>query len=122
MPYLNILWDVYRPYIAMFQTSISCEPRSEFNLILICPQCGEVWARRIVKGPRDTWQPAMRECAEHGGGSLFDRREWEYPHPDAVTLYPDEMLRREILVWKEPSHLLPMASQRGSSSMSAQGS
>lgn len=70
---------------------------------LLCPKCGEVWARIVVNLPPEfadlgTWMAQRVYCRAHGGGVLTDSnyiRPEEY-HPDSAVLRHDFLRLMEI--------------------------
>lgn len=71
------------------------------SLALLCPHCGDLWARVRVQGVE--WLPVLRACQPCGGGSFFlSPQFW----PQAL---PPVVLYHELRVYLEsfPSHRSP---------------
>lgn len=69
------------------------------SLAFFCPQCGEVWARRIIT-PSIRWNVLTRECNKHQaprycepGGSI-----WINYNGDYTYNLPKPVLRYETLL------------------------
>lgn len=60
-----------------------------FNLIFVCPQCSDVWARVFTAG-HDGY-PFTRSCLQHGNGSLWI--DWNNEHNRHL---PRSLLIREF--------------------------
>jgi hypothetical protein len=69
------------------------------SLGYFCPQCGELWARRIIN-PSTRWHVLTRECPKHQaprycepGGSV-----WRNLNPGFLQNLPKAVLKRETLL------------------------
>lgn len=75
------------------------QPHAPYSYAYFCPQCGELWARRIIS-PATRWNVLTHECPKHEAprycepaGSI-----WKQLDPDFLNHLPKEILRREALL------------------------
>ena len=78
---------------------IHAQAHPPYSYAYFCPQCGELWARRIIS-PATRWVTLTHECIRHEaprycepGGSI-----WKNLDTDFLKHLPKEILRREALL------------------------
>lgn len=67
------------------------------SLLLICPTCGETWARIVLDSSKE-WFFRRTHCPAHGGGSFIPP--WSFP----LETLPTQVLNREFLLAYSRSH------------------
>lgn len=78
---------------------IRAELHPPLSLAFFCPQCGEVWARRIIS-PGTRWNAITHECPKHRSPRYCEPEGsiWMNYNKDYLEHLPLEVLRYETLL------------------------